>query len=160
MQKFSVSRNSLRAIGLSFAITATVIGAALLLPPAGKPSVPAWALGTHVSAAILSLFLGGWVLYRPKGTAAHKFAGKIWVVLMLAAAFSSFFIQSWGRFSPIHIFSVWTPISLGIGIYSARKGNIVAHRSYLKGAYFGLIGAGVLAFALPGRFLWHTVLGG
>ncbi len=160
MQRITFANPKLRAVGLTALVTAFVIGAAVLLPPAGKPRVPAWALTTHVTSAVISLLLGAWVLYNPKGTANHKLAGKFWVLMMLTASFSAFFIQSWGRFSPIHIFSVWTPISLALGIYHVRKGNIIAHQKCMKGAYIGLIVAGVLAFALPGRFLWRLVFGG
>ncbi len=160
MSKPKPSSQMLQQIAISVAVTGAIIAVALLLPAAGKPSVPVWALGTHVISAVISLGLGGWVLYHPKGTPNHKLAGKIWVLMMLTASFSSFFILSWGRFSPIHIFSVWTPISLGLGIYNARKGNIIRHQKCMKGAYIGLIVAGVLAFALPGRFLWRLVFGG
>lgn len=160
MLRNGLARERLQQIGISLGVTVAIIAVAVLLPPAGKPSVPPWALSTHVICAMISLGLGGWVLYNPKGTPTHKLAGKIWVVMMLVASFSSFFIQSWGRFSPIHIFSVWTPISLAFGIYQIRKGNVVAHQNCMKGAYVGLIVAGVLAFALPGRFLWRLVFGG
>jgi uncharacterized membrane protein len=160
MFKSARKSEKLQQVAISLGVTVSIIAVAILLTPAGKPSVPPWALTTHIISAIISLGLGAWVLYHPKGTANHKLAGKIWVVMMLVASFSAFFIQSWGRFSPIHIFSVWTPISLGLGIYHIRKGNVAIHQKYMKGAYIGLVVAGTLAFALPGRFLWRVVFGG
>ncbi len=160
MEKEALKSDRVRQIGIVVGTIVFVILVSQFMPTTGKPSVPAWALATHVTSAVISLFLGASVLYNPKGTPRHKLAGKIWVVMMLAASFSAFFIQSWGRFSPIHIFSVWTPISLGLGIYHIRKGNVVSHQKCMKGAYIGLIIAGVLAFALPGRFLWRVVFGG
>jgi uncharacterized membrane protein len=148
-----------RELGIGLIVTILVIGVALLLPPAGKPKMPAWALTLHLATVIPALFLGAWVLYAPKGTPAHKMLGKIWVVLMFTTAFASAFIQSWGRFSPIHIFSVWTPISLALGIAAARRGDIKAHLNCMRGAYIGLVIAGVLAAALPGRFLWRFFAG-
>jgi uncharacterized membrane protein len=149
-----------REVAYGFAIAALVIGVALLLPPAGKPSQPAWALAAHVSAALIALPLGAWVLFfSEKGTTRHKQAGYVWVVAMLIAAFSAFFIQSWGRFSPIHIFSVWTPISIVLGIRAARRGDIKTHLGHMRGSYFGLVIAGLLAVALPGRFLWRFFAG-
>jgi uncharacterized membrane protein len=115
-----------------------------------------WALTAHISAAVIALPLGAWVLFfSQKGTALHKRAGYTWVTLMLIAAFSAFFIQSWGRFSPIHIFSVWTPISLFLGIRAAQRGDIKSHIGNMRGSFYGLIIAGVLSVALPGRFLWR-----
>jgi uncharacterized membrane protein len=160
MSKLATSNDRIRQIMIGTGTVIAVILVANLMPTTGKPSVPIWALSTHVGSAVISLILGAWVLYNPKGTPRHKLAGKIWVVMMLAAAFSAFFIQSWGRLSPIHIFSVWTPISLGLGIYHIRKGNVMSHQKYMKGAYIGLVVAGTLAFALPGRFLWRLVFGG
>jgi uncharacterized membrane protein len=160
MSKYAISSDRARQIMIGLGTVFAVIVVANLMPAAGKPSVPAWALSTHVGSAVISLFLGAWVLYNPKGTPRHKLAGKIWVVMMLTASFSAFLIQSWGRFSPIHIFSVWTPISLGLGIYHIRKGNVVSHQKCMKGAYIGLVVAGTLAFALPGRFLWRMIFGG
>jgi uncharacterized membrane protein len=160
MSKLTKSSDYVRQIIIGLVTAFAIIVVANLMPTSDKPSVPAWALSTHVGSAVISLFLGAWVLYNPKGTPRHKLAGKVWLVMMLAASFSAFFIQSWGRFSPIHIFSVWTPISLGLGIYHIRKGNVVSHQNYMKGAYFGLVIAGTLAFALPGRFLWRVAFGG
>jgi uncharacterized membrane protein len=149
-------RESLWGLG----IAVLVIGVALLLPPAGKPSQPVWALAAHLSAALIALPLGAWVLFfSQKGSKRHKQAGYLWVVLMLVAAFSAFFIQSWGRFSAIHLFSVWTPISLVLAIRAARRGDLKAHRGYMRGTYVGLVVAGLLAVVLPGRFLWRFVAG-
>jgi uncharacterized membrane protein len=152
-------KDFLQRFAFGVAITALIIGVANMLPPTGKPSIPAWALATHLTSAVISLGLGAWVLSNPTGTPRHKMAGKIWVVLMLTASFSSLFIQAWGRFSPIHIFSVWTPISIGMGIFHARKGNIKKHQGSMKGAYFGLIAAGLFAAFMPGRFLWRAIFG-
>ena len=44
----------------------------------------------HVTLASLALAVGGAMLARRKGTRSHKLLGRIWVVLMLAVAASSF----------------------------------------------------------------------
>jgi uncharacterized membrane protein len=144
----------------AWALTAVILFAAFkFAPTSGKPSIPTWALATHLVTALIALPLGAWILYFPKGTPRHKLLGKIWVVAMLITAFASGFIQSWGRFSFIHIFTVWTPISIIMAIYYIRKGEVKKHQDYMRGTYIGLVIAGVLAVALPGRFLWRLVIG-
>jgi uncharacterized membrane protein len=144
----------------AWALTAAILFAAFKFAPAGgKPSIPTWALATHLVTALIALPLGAWILYFPKGTPRHKLLGKIWVVAMLITAFASCFIQSWGKLSFIHFFSVWTPISITMAIYYIRKGEVKKHLEYMRGTYMGLVIAGVLAVALPGRFLWRLVIG-
>jgi uncharacterized membrane protein len=156
MSNLSASQQSRRELTIGLIASVLVIGLAIVLPPSSKPSQPVWALAAHISAAVIALPLGAWVLFfSQKGTALHKRAGYAWVTLMLIAAFSAFFIQSWGRFSPIHIFSVWTPISLFLGIRAAQRGDIKSHIGNMRGSFYGLIIAGVLSVALPGRFLWR-----
>jgi uncharacterized membrane protein len=146
-----------QVVGLS--VSASIVGIALMTKPAGPPIVPALALWTHLITALAGLVLGGVVLYRPKGTASHRWMGRTWVAVMVAAAISSLFIQSWGRFSFIHFFSVWTLFSLAMAIKKIRAGDVQAHLGYMRGTYFGLVFAGVLAVALPGRVLWRWVMG-
>lgn len=85
---------------------------------------------------------------RPKGTAAHKLLGRIWVALMLAVAISSFWIGG----SLIHLLSAWTLVSLAAAIWFIRRGNVRAHQGFMIGTLLGLAGAGLGAFA-PGRLL-------
>ena len=33
-----------------------------------------------------------------------------------------------GRYSPIHLLSMWTLVSIGLTVYFARSGNIKSHR--------------------------------
>lgn len=54
----------------------------------------------HAYAAIAALLLGAAVLFRRKGDRLHKLGGRIWVLLMVVVAISSFFIHAiriWGR---------------------------------------------------------------
>ncbi len=108
----------------------------------------------HMIAASLALVIGGYVLFRRKGTWLHVRLGYVWVILMLFVAFTGFFIheiRTWGLFSPIHLFSVFVPLSLGHAIYMARQKNIKAHKQIIVANYIGgnLI-AGGFTF-LPGR---------
>ncbi len=114
----------------------------------------------HAVAALLSLGVGGAVLSARKGTAAHKTAGWIWIVLMAATAVSSFWIVEVipGSFSPIHILSVVTLVSLALAVWRRRKGDIKGHARAMQGAFYGLLGAGLFTM-LPGRVIGRMLFG-
>lgn len=116
-------------------------------------------LAIHLGSVIPALCLGGWVLARPKGNAMHKLLGRIWMLLMITTAISSFWLRGMtGGLSFIHIFTFMPIISLPLAIYYARIGNIEAHKGTLMGTYIGMCIAG--AFSLvPGRLLGHLVFG-
>tara|TARA_Y100000385_G_scaffold52545_1_gene49722 strand:+ start:2026 stop:2418 length:393 start_codon:yes stop_codon:yes gene_type:complete len=106
---------------------------------------------SHALVALLAVILGGLQLSRAKGTAQHRLLGWIWVALMTYVAASSFFISEiklWGDFSPIHLLSGWTLISLVVATYHARRGNIRQHKIWMVLLY-------ALALLLTGLFtLW------
>lgn len=113
------------------------------------------AIKLHLLAAVVALGLGGYVLARPKGTPTHKALGRIWVALMLVVSISSFWITGLGsgRFSPIHLLSVFTLIMLGYALSLVRRGDIRAHRFTMIGIFGGgLVGAGLGTLA-PGRLI-------
>ncbi len=116
-------------------------------------------IGLHLVTVIPAIALGivQWAL--PKGTSAHRAMGRIWVVLMLAAAISSFWIQRDG-FSWIHGLSIVTVVSVVAGLVYARQGNRWAHLGCMIGAFVGALGAGIGALLTPGRFLHALLLGG
>lgn len=119
------------------------------------------AIQLHVYAAILAFFVGAFVLWRRKGTANHKLWGKIWVFLMVFTALSSFFIHEIrlvGPFSPIHIISLFTLVSLYFAVKQVRSGDIEKHQRSMKATYIGAIGiAGGLAF-MPGRRMYDVMI--
>ena len=116
----------------------------------------------HVYAALAAALLGAVILFRRKGTPRHRLAGKVWVALMVVVSLSSFGIHEinlWGRWSPIHILSIVTLVSLAAGIWLARRRQVAGHRFTMQATYVGaLLVAGLFTF-LPGR-LMHTVLFG
>ncbi len=116
-------------------------------------------LGIHLATVIPALPLGAWVLRARKGDARHKQAGRIWAMAMMITAIVSLWLRSDdGSMSPIHIFSFMTMLSIPMGVYYAKVGNIGAHRSAMMGPYVGLAIAGMFAF-LPGRLLGTLVFG-
>ena len=118
-----------------------------------------FAIQIHVAVAVLAFLLGGLVLFRTKGDKAHRMAGKIWVVLMLLVAITSFFIHTIrlvGPWSPIHLLSIITLWSLYSGIRAVRRKRILEHRRTMQSLYLGaLVIAGGFSF-LPGRIM-HEV---
>ena len=117
---------------------------------------------SHALLALLAILLGGLQLSRVKGTPQHRILGWIWVALMAYVATSSFLISEikmWGAYSPIHLLSAWTLISLVMAIFHARRGNIRQHKIWMVLLY-------VLALLVTGLFtLWpgrvmHAVLFG
>lgn len=102
------------------------------------------------------------MLWRPKGTAAHKVLGRVWVFAMAAVAISSFWIfeiRAGAGPSFIHLLSVWTLISLALAVWFIRRGNVRAHKGFMVGTFLGLAGAGLGALA-PGRALSRLLLAG
>lgn len=109
----------------------------------------------HVVTVAIALVLGPVLFLMPKGTAAHRVIGWIWVSCMFATAIATLFIRDMrdGAFSPIHIFSLMTFIGVPMAVWAARSGNVRAHTSAMIGLYIGLVIAGITAIA-PGRLIW------
>lgn len=121
------------------------------------------AIQLHAVAAIIALFLGAYIFIKPKGTRRHRMLGKIWVAFMALAVLSSAFIfeiRVWGLFSPIHLLTIFSAISLVGGVWAARAGRIALHQRTMLGLYVGgLFIAGTFTF-LPGRIMNSMFFGG
>lgn len=116
----------------------------------------------HVYAALLAAVIGAFVLWRRKGTRLHKALGRLWVLLMLVVAGSSFFIHTirlWGPFSPIHILSIVTIVGLAAAIGYIRSGDVAAHRRTMQQLYAGALGIAGFFTLLPGRLMSKVVFG-
>lgn len=110
-------------------------------------------LALHLVAVLPALPLGGYVLLRRKGDALHRALGKLWAVLMLVAALSSFGLRGLtGSLSPIHLLSVVVLVMVPRGVLLARAHRIEAHRRVMALTYLGLAVAGLFTL-LPGRLL-------
>ena len=116
----------------------------------------------HAIMAMIAIILGGIQLFMQKGGVIHKLLGRIWVSLMLIVAISSIFIHEiklWGAYSPIHLLSLWTIFSLGLGIYFVRVGNIKRHKQVMIALYFfALILTGFFTL-MPGRVMYQIFFG-
>ena len=118
---------------------------------------------SHTVSALLAVLMGGTQLALAKGTSAHRWLGWVWVSLMIYVAISSFFIstiQTWRGFSPIHLLSAWTLLSLAIAVFHARAGNIRQHQRWMVTLYvLALVVTGLLTL-WPGRLMHEAVFGG
>jgi len=116
----------------------------------------------HAFAALGALGLGAAQLMSPKGTMPHRIRGYVWSALMLIVAVSSFWIHSLrliGPFSPIHLLSILTLVTLPRAIYLARRGDVAGHRRIMLMLFwFALVGAGLFTL-LPGRIMGAVLLG-
>lgn len=153
---FAPARRERAALVAGAAVGAAVLLAAARATQAGfllpAMSRDAW-LAVHLCSVIPALPLGAVVLLGRKGDARHRLLGRIWAVLMLVAALSSFGLKGLtGSFSPIHLLSILVLVSVPRGVVQAVRGNIVAHRRTMTFVYLGLVGAGAFTM-LPGRLL-------
>jgi uncharacterized membrane protein len=119
-------------------------------------------LQIHAFAAMGAFALGVVQLAAPKGTLRHRTIGWIWATLMLAVAISSFFIHEirlWGPWSPIHLLSIFTLITLPLAVGYARRHNVEGHRWAMIGIFVGaLVIAGGFTL-LPGRIMHAVAFG-
>jgi uncharacterized membrane protein len=105
--------------------------------------------------------VGGIVQFvLPKGTRFHRAFGWMWVLAMTTTAVATLFIRDMnpGSFSPIHIFSAMTLVSLPIAVWVAHTHRAGVHARIMIGIYVGLLIAGATAVA-PGRLLWSIFFG-
>lgn len=112
------------------------------------------AVHIHLAATILALALGVAMLTRTKGTGSHRLLGWTWVVLMLTAAISSFWIRGiTGGFSPIHGLSVLVLVLVPLAVLAIRRGRVKRHRFAMIGLFFGALVIPGLFTLLPMRLL-------
>lgn len=129
-----------------------------------------WVIQAHAFSAIAAFFLGVIQFAAPKGTLPHKTIGAVWIFLMAVIAGTSIFVRPslhpglpiWKWFSPIHLLTLLTIYALVQGVYLLMRGGprLKRHAGPFIGLFIGgLIVAGVLAVALPGRIMNQIVFG-
>ncbi len=120
----------------------------------------------HACTASIALVLGAWQLLAARRGVRHRVVGYLWVAAMTVTALSSFALRSdigldWlAGYSPIHGLSLFTLLSLAMAVRHAIRRNFLAHRRWVRGAYAGLVAAGVFAVAVPGRDLNQLLVAG
>ncbi|MFT4471658.1 DUF2306 domain-containing protein [Arthrobacter sulfonylureivorans] len=123
---------------------------------------PQWTLliATHAIAAAFSILFGAFQLIRRnKGGATHRAIGRVWVLAMYVVTLTSFGIQTLnGGFTWLHGLAVFTFFTVSVGLWAARTRRIQAHRSFMKGSYFGVLGAFIGVIVVPERRIPHVAI--
>lgn len=115
---------------------------------------PIWTLliAVHAAAASYALLFGAVNLLRRKGDRAHRILGRIWVIAMYAVVLTSFGVRTIdGGFNLLRGLSALTFCTLTVGLWAAVNGNVRAHRGFMVGSYFGLVGAFIGVVIVPSR---------
>ncbi len=114
------------------------------------------AIQVHVAATWTALLLSPPQLLMRKGASLHRVLGFVWMLAMVVAAVSSFFIhtiRTFGPYSPIHLLSIVTLVAIPVALLAVRAGNIRRHRFALLTLFWtALVGAGLFTL-LPGRLM-------
>jgi uncharacterized membrane protein len=116
----------------------------------------------HAFAALAAFGLGAVQLAAPKGTLPHRTIGWLWVALMVTVAASSFWIYDlrvWGRWSPIHLLSIFTLATLPLAVVHARRHRVERHRNAMIAIFTGALVVAGLFTLLPGRIMHAVAFG-
>ncbi len=120
------------------------------------------AIPVHALAAMAAFGLGLTQFAAPKGTLPHRTIGWIWVLLMLGVAISSFWIHQirlWGPWSPIHLLSIFTLITVPLGVWQAHRHRVADHGRIMILIFSGALVIAGLFTLLPGRIMHAVVFG-
>jgi uncharacterized membrane protein len=128
-----------------------------LTPLLGAPAI----VQLHIAGALVALGLGTAVIFLRKGTRIHRRVGWLWVAAMFGVAMTSFWISGIrpGQFSPIHLLSILTLVTLPYAIWARRVGRIGSHRTAMISLYVSLIAAGAFTL-IPSRLFGRMAFGG
>ncbi|MBT2249758.1 DUF2306 domain-containing protein [Arthrobacter sp. BHU FT2] len=108
-------------------------------------------LVSHVVAALFVLAIGPVQIFRRRRDSIHRTMGYLWVAAMYYVCFSSFWIVTAGHFTWLHGLSAFTILTVTLGLVSAIRLNIPAHRGNMVGSYLGIAIAFGFAVGIPGR---------
>jgi uncharacterized membrane protein len=117
----------------------------------------------HAFSAMTAFVLGVVQLAAPKGTLRHRTMGWIWVLLLATIAISSFWIHTirmFGPFSPIHLLSIFTLVTLPIAVWAAHRHRVPQHRNAMVAIFVGALVIAGLFTLVPGRIMHAVVFGG
>ena len=116
----------------------------------------------HAFAAMAAFVLRIVQFAAPKGTLPHRTLGWIWVILMATVVVSSFWIHQIrlvGPWSPIHLLSIFTLITLPLAVWRARRHDVADHRRIMILLFSGALVIAGLFTLLPGRIMHAVVFG-
>ena len=120
------------------------------------------AIQLHAFAAMTAFALGIVQFSAPKGTLPHRTIGWIWASLMAIVGATSFWIHElrlWGPWSPIHLLSIFTLVTLPLAVWAAHRHAVDHHRRAMTAIFFGALVIAGLFTLVPGRILHAVVFG-
>lgn len=115
----------------------------------------------HLCTVAAAFAVSTVLLTGKKGTVRHRALGWLFAVLMVTTAVGALFIHGplSGHVSPLHLFSLYTLITLPRAILAARRGDAARHGRMMASLYFGgLVFAGLVAL-YPGHLMWNVFFG-
>ena len=148
----------------ALAAGATVLLAAVLIALArgfGQWGEVPGVIWVHLATIITALALTPVMLLRPRGDRVHRQLGWVWAAAMFLTAFVSLFVRviEPGKFSVIHLLSLWTMLQVPLIVLRARQHDWQRHRRAVHGMVIGaLLIAGFFTFPF-GRMLGRWLLG-
>jgi uncharacterized membrane protein len=120
------------------------------------------AIQLHAFAAMTAFALGIVQFSAPKGTLPHRTIGWIWATLMVFVSASSFWIHElrvWGIWSPIHLLSIVTLVTLPLAVWAAHRHAVDRHRRAMTAIFFGALVIAGLFTLVPGRIMHKAAFG-
>lgn len=115
-----------------------------------------WTIQIHAFAALALIPLTLTIFTLKRGNHLHRILAWSWVLLMSCVALSSFWIQEIqlvGGFSPIHLLSLVTLVSLAVAVLAARSKRLPRHRRIMTWLTFASLTAAGFFTLLPGRLM-------
>lgn len=119
----------------------------------------------HLWTVVPCFIIGTVLLVIKKGTALHRTAGRVYMILMLFTAIVTLFMPAHvgpkllNHFGWIHLFSFLTIYTVPTAYLAVKKGNIKSHKRKMILLYFGaLVIAGGFTL-VPGRYLYSIFFG-
>jgi uncharacterized membrane protein len=104
------------------------------------------AVTLHVILILIAFAVSFFIIFGTKGTRLHRYLGWVFTISMFVSAVASFWIPYFGKFSPIHILSVFTIYWLIRAIVATRLKRPnwkYIHAMNMGSAYIGILIAGV-----------------
>lgn len=120
-----------------------------------------WQVWAHLLTIVPALMLTPVMLLRRRGDRRHRRLGYVWVGCMVASAAITFDIRliNDGGLSWIHLLSAWVLFKAAMLVRAARRHDIRAHRSTVRGLTIGgLAVAGFFTFPF-GRLMGTWLFG-
>ena len=106
-----------------------------------------WLGLSHVWFALLALLSGAVVVFRRKGTRAHRWTGRLYFGAMLALNVTALSIYDlFGGFGPFHAAAIFSLLSIAVGVRSAwvkHRNWRISHAYWMSWSYVGLLAAAV-----------------